>query len=417
MKKFKLGLFIFLLGVGSCKKEASDLIKKQPNDFDPISTITDIGELKQAISTRDGSLSEDQQAELHRLRQAASILFELAKTSGIRSEIIAGVRSGFYEDESILFKDLFNSTQSPAFDFQSSQLTSNGFSSRLQNGNYLNSSEYGVTSLNPTGDNFNLKEYLECHKAQIYWPYSENWDGASDVVPTISYLPISVDEVNIGWKLVQNPGQTTYSYQEVVVNDEYAQNNPVFIVNYYEGNKIGGNCEYIPTVGGGVSAYDPPIVGEDCDDDFPQDRVQVDIGKVKFFKHYDGLFRGGPEFRFVRGQVSLNPNGNQITGVVPVFAPVNLKRKHIYEWRTPNELWDTNWELQNSAQSIVLYEDDDWSQTTLTLEGIVKVTIPTIGGIEESATWTKVVQSADAVIYSQEYDRCWYFVTSPGNTF
>ncbi len=276
----------------------------------------------------------------------------------------------------------------------------------------MNSSDYGVTSGNPGGDNFDLQTYLECSKIQVYWPYSENWDEETDVIPTITFLPISQDTVNIGWKLIQ--GQLTFSYEEVAVDDDYAQENPVWVVNYYEGEKVDDECEYLSPPSGGGS-YDPPIVGDDCEHDFPQDRVQVDIGKVKFFKHYDGLFRGGPEFRFVRGNITLNANGNQITGVVPVFTPVNLKRSDKNKWKTPNGLWDTRWEAANTDQFIALFEDDAWTNTQFTFGATVTLLVPPLT-IAENANFQHTFQSKDDVIYNQQYDRCWYFVTSPLST-
>lgn len=142
MKKLEISwrflVFVSFLGFLSCEKELQEKVNNQTGEVNTSGKIVDLNGLKTEIQTRSEELTTEEQEQLHRLRQAASILFEVAKTGNARSEIISGVRSGFYEDESILFKDLFNSTQSPAFDFTSNQNTNNGFQAKLQNGSYLN---------------------------------------------------------------------------------------------------------------------------------------------------------------------------------------------------------------------------------------------------------------------------------------
>ncbi|TAK40487.1 MAG: hypothetical protein EPO28_10100 [Saprospiraceae bacterium] len=394
----------------ACNKDIEELSKQPVSDA--ITSIRDVADLKVQLESRSEELTSEQQEQLQRLRQAASIIFELVKNSEARAEIMDGVRSAFYEDESIAFKDLFNSTQSPAFDHQSRQVINNGFQSKLSNGDYMNSSEYGVTPSNPGGDGFDLKSYLECNKIQVYWPYSENWDGQSSVTPTISYHPIEQEDVNIGWKLVPVIGD--YTYEEVVVDDTFAQGNPVWVINFYEGDKIDDNCEYVTEPSDPGEPVDPRSGG--CEE-FPQDRVEVDVQKIKFFKQYDGIFGGGPEFRWVRGNIILNADGTQVTGVVPAFSKANLRRRDKYDWKTTSQpIWDTNWEVETDDQFVGLYEEDGGNQThTVTIGGTIKIKL---FGQEESTTigYSGQFKSKDEVIYNVQYDRCWYFETSDDNT-
>ncbi len=64
-------------------------------------------------------------------------------------------------------------------------------------------------------------------KYQIYWPYSENWDGKE--MPTITFKskesPLIPQEENIGYLI---KGEEV---EDVLVNEEYAKTHPVWIIN------------------------------------------------------------------------------------------------------------------------------------------------------------------------------------------
>ncbi len=142
---FSLTFLLVLFFAWSCQKETTALEGQEniegsqgtmQSRDETLSNITDVNDLKAVIETRSEKLSIEQREQAYRLRQAASVLYELVKSSSVRTEIISGVRSNYYEDESILFKDLFNSTQSPAFNYQSLLNINNGYTSKLQAGNY-----------------------------------------------------------------------------------------------------------------------------------------------------------------------------------------------------------------------------------------------------------------------------------------
>ena len=68
------------------------------------------------------------------------------------------------------------------------------------------------------------REFENDEKLQIYWPFSENWDGKTK--PVISYLPDdNSQDKNIGY--YYEGGEL----KSVVVDREYAKTHPVWIVN------------------------------------------------------------------------------------------------------------------------------------------------------------------------------------------
>lgn len=63
---------------------------------------------------------------------------------------------------------------------------------------------------------------------QIYWPYGEEWDERT--LPTITYDPEDGSDRNVGWRISPDPDGGRH-LEEVVVDEDYALNNPVWVVN------------------------------------------------------------------------------------------------------------------------------------------------------------------------------------------
>lgn len=62
---------------------------------------------------------------------------------------------------------------------------------------------------------------------QIYWPYSENWDG--EAMPIITFDPEDDSDVNIGYRFKDDGGFR--HIEEVLVDEEMARAKPVWVVN------------------------------------------------------------------------------------------------------------------------------------------------------------------------------------------
>lgn len=63
---------------------------------------------------------------------------------------------------------------------------------------------------------------------QIYWPFSENWDGKT--YPTITFDPEDGSEANVGYRLmVADDGSR--AVEEVIVDEAMAEEVPVWVVN------------------------------------------------------------------------------------------------------------------------------------------------------------------------------------------
>ena len=81
-------------------------------------------------------------------------------------------------------------------------------------------------SLSMEPDSF-LKALTESD-VQIYWPFSENWDGSS--MPVITFDPEDGASANTGYRLtVEDDGSR--HVEEVVVDEEMAKEVPVWVIN------------------------------------------------------------------------------------------------------------------------------------------------------------------------------------------
>jgi hypothetical protein len=63
---------------------------------------------------------------------------------------------------------------------------------------------------------------------QIYWPYSENWDG--EQMPIITFDPEDDSDVNVGYEICED-SQGHRSIERVVVDEAMAMHRPVWVIN------------------------------------------------------------------------------------------------------------------------------------------------------------------------------------------
>ena len=69
---------------------------------------------------------------------------------------------------------------------------------------------------------------LSSSDIQIYWPFSENWNGSQ--MPVITFDPEDGADANMGFRLVINDDGSR-SVEEIIVDEELAKGEPVWVVN------------------------------------------------------------------------------------------------------------------------------------------------------------------------------------------
>ena len=143
-------------------------------------------------------------------------------------------------------------------------------------------------------DGADVQEYLDNLSAsdiQIYWPYSESWDGES--FPIITFDPGLGAESNYGYELRKN-GDRLEVAGEVIVTEETARERPVWVLNRNSDSTFtplelfessSGSCASLPEGTGGES------------------KVLL-LRSFKALKNFDSWFAGASEFFIKCGAVN-----------------------------------------------------------------------------------------------------------------
>lgn len=298
MKRKELTMSAFLCALilfGSCSKDdASEVVGKE------------------------SALTAEQAVQKENLKHIALAVASVSGDKTVFNEVQAAVRASLNIglDEQYRFKDALNPSQSKITALRSSAVGEFGkkMMDALKNSGLRSSS---------TGED--METFLISEDVQIYWPYSEDWDGVTE--PVVTFDPIAEVDENIGFKRVlQEDG--TFRIDTVVVNEAYACKNPVWVVNFCENDEADIEQAELKA----ARLKNTATVH------------QVSVGWVKSTKHYDGFFHGGDEYKFcfIGGNIlSMNTAESFST-----IQTINLSRSDIN-----NERW-----------KCFYYElDDDWN--------------------------------------------------------
>jgi len=256
-------------------------------------------------------------------------------------EVFEAINKRVFGDEAVLISDLLE----PSISILKSVSTAT-FSSEFLKA--LNSTNLKSAT---TSDYNDLLDQIKKSGIQIYWPYHENWDG--ETLPTITYFDGVNEDENVGIK----PDGS-----EVLVNEIYSLNNPVWIINELE--SFGGDASQ-------YRAYVQNILKKN----FQMKSVNNGPGYItcnnylsQCIEQTDGLFNGGPDIRIIRvGQIdewtaSLTDDYGTYL-IKPSRDDVKYKR-----WIAEGGYWETEWYPGKKYQVMCIYDEDNTS-STVKLEG------------------------------------------------
>ncbi len=289
----------------------------------------------------DAILTHEDAILKKKLHEASLIMVELINKPEIYKEIcqLASEKHDFNE---VSFKSLASS------DEVKSNEGSFVFSSLKQS---LQEKIANEKSSDPIED---LMQYLIDNDCYLYSPYPLEWYPEDKQEFTIAAHPIDNDEEGIGY----------FNGEEVIVNEEYAIENPVLLIlpGYTAAFAPGGGGTGPAPGGGGTGVGADPI-------------YEVKVHKV-WCDTKPGLFEGDVEMNFFRGTPHSATSGswqNQIQ--------YKHERKYIKKaekdpdspeaWKTVNVLFDSDWYPQKEQQVIVCF-DYDWTSRVKKIKGSVK---------------------------------------------
>ena len=197
---------------------------------------------------------------------------------------------------------------------------------------------------------------------QIYWPYSEDWDGTT--MPVITFCPEMALDSNVGFVREELPGGQ-WIVREIVVDEAYAMKRPVWVVNRNED----------------AGAMTPQILSKTRPDRV-ETRAVSDLKtlRIKEFKahvQYDPWLSGGSEFFIKCGSIKAFTAtvASDLSHYTPEITDlmIKVKRKQVGTAMRLNTVLVSEWSPQLSECVFLIHEDDGGKSTTWKASGEVKI--------------------------------------------
>ncbi len=246
-----------------------------------------------------------------------------------------------------------------------------------------------------------LVQFLVKKGSCIYVPYPACFYPKGARSFTVAAHPIDNDIENKGYRADGN------RITEVLVNEEYADKNPVILIMPESEEK--NASKGLQADDAGAAKGDPVY--------------EVRIGKIRCADFCGGLFEGTLELRIGRGYPDYNVTTGEVKGSFSTLIPVDYPRDYakaavnnwtVYSnggWYYTNAIWDSNWRSTKAQQCILVYEYDKVSEVSVSAS---------VGYKPEDTNYT-LTTSVKTTYRGEflgiaEWDRDWFLATnkSPG---
>lgn len=381
------------------------------------------GELNPSLVYRHPT-SSDEIKLVENLGKISTVLKELCKEPQNVKIMSAAVYAKAYTDESILLKDLIFPATSVlvknkkfAEYCRKKKLDLTLFSSVFwKEADKINDPNFISFLKKLDTNNLASRSQIYQQEVSVYYPYSEVFQipyeqegGGYDYQPITSIVTATAD-ADQAWGWQPYTDQNGYQqYREVLIDDDYAYNNPTLIVGV---NGIEPYTE--PTVANAVYQPSGPIVLPGI----PRAIKQVHIGDLRCKKYYDALVSftgngGGNDMVFTRADGFLKVADGQVQA-----DAFKTPQREVNRWHIRNKKfcaidiqWDEDWEVDNKEQNIALYEEDN--RNTSTINGSVKTTLKDPFGsgstVEGNIGFTMSYKSDDNIIFQTNYKHDVFF--------
>ncbi|MCR5519111.1 MAG: hypothetical protein K6F21_02150 [Bacteroidales bacterium] len=209
-----------------------------------------------------------------------------------------------------------------------------------------------------------VEDYLESLKSsgmQIYWPFSELWDGES--LPLITYDPGDGSESNYAY-VISSAGGGYEVVDSVFVDENLARKRPVWVINQNDDSHCTPLSSLLirpKSVSGGES----------------EGKYNLYIKDITMLRNYDSWFAGASEFHIWSGGVdgfyaSTEEELRNYNPTVTDFVVV-VKRYEVGIRKAFNALLVSDFSEQLEKLAFLVVEDDGGTQTNWKCSATVKV--------------------------------------------
>lgn len=384
MKKLHLGFLAIAIMFGSCDKEnpsfmsQSDQLVEETANTKPLEERTDLSAIASMLSNI--SINKDVCQEVH---------------NAVNNAMYNGLEESYYFQE-ILGKSNKVTTRSGSISLLGALIK-----------------DYSSSTRSADADAVNL-DLLAESDVQIYWPYSEDWDG--ETLPVITYAPENEDQ------------EWNYAYRKngdkidtIIVNEEYMEKNPVWIVNnsdiayeelpnFSQKQYTKNNVLFLSEASVNTKANKPSIstksVGEPV--------YTVYLGRFMSEKQYDKIWNGGSEFVIQMGAIEhmVIESIEQLTSTNPriTVVKVSRSRRDIRKRRwaiMKSAVLSSDWQPNENNVAFMIHEEDLGGKKYWDPELSVNI------GAKSFGFKAKIPYgNGDDLIYQNIYDRPFVFSTN-----
>ena len=217
-------------------------------------------------------------------------------------------------------------------------------------------------------------EALTSSDIQIYWPFSESWDGST--MPVVTFDPEDGAEVNVGYRLMVHDDGSRH-VEEVIVDEEMAMQVPVWVVNRNsdaEHTSLELMRREDPNwgTGGGTIIVNPGTKAQST-----KSSKSLILRNFTMNRNYDSWFAGGSEFFVKVGcvddftaatEAELKLYNPKVTDFMIV-----VKRSQLGEPITYDTLLISDWNEQMSHCAFMITEDDGGTRTEWKTTALVRI--------------------------------------------
>lgn len=215
---------------------------------------------------------------------------------------------------------------------------------------------------------------LSMSDVQIYWPFSDSWDGSA--LPVITYDPGDYINRNVGYALRAGGG-----FDKVVVDEEMAAQRPVWVINR------NSDAEYKSLE---LLRREDPSWGSGGGDIIVRPRTAADSGmksmllrSFKAKRQFDSWFAGASEFFVKVGSVenfyaSTEAELRLYEPTITDFMIV-VRRKQVDKDVPFNAILVSEWSTSLTNCALMITEDDGGTRTTWKANAMVKVNSKSYG--------------------------------------
>ena len=340
------------------------------------------------VDTVPDSGSED---GIVRFEEVARILASLPmgqeQYGEVHDAVMSSAANGY--DEEYTMKDLFAQPGSGVGDV-ATKAPSKSYSTPLRD---MIEAYVTSTKSSPKSEDVDPQEFLDALKSsevQIYWPYSEEWNGKQP--PVVTFDPADGSETSTGYRLVEGKDGKRV-LEEITVDEDYAKENPVWVVNRNT------DSEHIslemlrrqdPQWGAGgeivigkpsVSILDTKTSAADETEEVPLRTLILKEFTPK--RNFDIWLAGGSEFFCKIGSVedfcaSTEAEMKLYNPSITDFMVV-VRRNQVGKVIPFNAVLVSKWTNQLDSCAFMLVEDDGGTRTSWKCSAEVKVQSKTYG--------------------------------------